>query len=77
MIKKIKLLYIPTGEFLFSNIAKTSVYWDIGVGFCDTTDKLIIEIMEMNQNVSLYRNWRELNHITLPILKEELEILDD
>lgn len=71
---KVKILYIPTGEFLISN-GITSIYWSFDKYSCPSIEFLLEEILSVNKNK--YSGWAIRNNISLPLLREELEIIYD
>ena len=70
-----KILYIPTGEYL-------KYYGNNDILFTSLTKEDVeIEIEELlfweYTNTSVFSSWVLMNNIILPILRSELEIIED
>ena len=79
-----KILYIPTGEYL-----KYYCHLDLDTSKITTDCRLeevmekediereIEEILRMGDHKNRFRNWTKLNNLSLPVLRNELEIIKD
>lgn len=69
MIQTVKILYIPTGQFLKKYISTTAMLEIL----CDDVEILITRILLVNEGK--FPSWVRANNIQLPLLREELEVI--
>ena len=77
-----KILYIPTGEYLKYYDHTDDKHMTIQCKLEKVMNKEDIEIdieeiLHIEPNTYSFRNWVELNNLVLPVLRNELEIIED